>query len=386
MSAMNDKDYYAILGVEKTATTEEIRRAFQKKAVKLHPDVNKEPGAEERFKEVSEAYAVLSDPDKRRHYDQMRANPFAGGGMPTQPQGGSYGYGGGSGDPFGWGFPFGGGASPFGGPYSGGSSSRRSHAYNPKVGADIVYDLNLSAAEAKEGVSKGVTYQRYDTCAACHGSGSTSSGGSVTCPTCGGTGHVAVDLSWIFGAGAMEMECPECEGTGRVVAEPCERCGGSGREISASEVVVEVPAGSHDGREVRVRGKGNVGTNGREAGDFVCRVCVAEERLDPRSSTGFQLLGFLAPFYVFGLAAGVLASVAAVCLIPLVIALFLVVGGGLLGRGSTWWASAGRSFRHGAASGVVIALFTIALMSCSSALGTASYSSAASGVSQGIRT
>ena len=380
MSAMNDKDYYAVLGVDKSASTDEIRRAFQKKAVKLHPDVNKEPGAEEKFKEISEAYAVLSDPEKRRHYDQMRANPFASGGMPTQPQGGSYGYGG-SGDPFGWGgFPFGGAGAPFGGSYSRGSSSRRSRAYNPKVGADIVYELNLTAKEAKEGVTKGVTYQRYDTCAVCHGSGSGSSGGSATCPTCGGTGHVAVDLSWIFGAGAMEMECPECEGTGRVVAEPCEHCGGSGREISASEVVVEVPGGSHDGYEVRVRGKGNVGTNGREAGDFVCRVCVAEERLDAKSSGGFQLLGFIAPFYVFGLIARVLPSVAFVCTIPLVIALFLIISGGLAYRGATWWGSAGRAFANGAASGVVIALFTTAFMSCSSSLGTAGTAGASQGV------
>ena len=271
MAAMNEKDYYAILGVEENATTDEIRRAFQQKARKLHPDVNKAPDAEERFKEVSEAYAVLSDESKRKRYDAMRSGvPFQGAAGGSQP-----GYAGGYGDPFGgYGDPFAGfGGFPFGG---GGfrTTTRRSRAYNPRAGKDVAYSVDLSDEEARSGTRRGVTFQRYATCDVCHGSGSVEHARPVTCPTCGGTGRMHVDLSGIFGFGVIEVECPECEGSGQVVEDPCSSCGGSGRVLTASEVVVDIPAGSHDGDEVRVRGMGNAGTNGKESGDFVCRVGV----------------------------------------------------------------------------------------------------------------
>ena len=257
MASMNDKDYYAILGVDKDASTEDIRKAFQQKARKLHPDVNKAPDAEEKFKEVSEAYAVLSDPEKRSRYDAMRSgSPFAGStGTTGSPYAGGYGYGGG--DPFGWGFPFGTNG------YSRRASSRgRSRSYNPRVGSDVIFDLTLDAATAEKGASRGVTYQRYAACEVCHGKGSVQAEHSETCPTCHGTGRISVDLTGLFGFGVMDMECPECEGTGRVVADPCDACGGSGRVLTASEVVVSVPAGSHDGDLIRVKGMGNAGTNG----------------------------------------------------------------------------------------------------------------------------
>ena len=273
MAAMNEKDYYAILGVESSATTDEIRRAFQKKARKLHPDVNKAPDAEEKFKEVSEAYAVLSDESKRKRYDAMRSgSPFAGSGFGGS-YGGSYGGPAGAGSPFGWGFPFGGAGQA--------QSGTRSRSYNPRAGADVVYELTLDDEAAKSGTKRGVTYQRYVACEACSGHGSVESEHAETCPTCGGSGHIHVDLSGIFGFGVVEMGCPECEGTGKVVANPCESCGGSGRVLSASEVVVEVPAGSHDGDEIRLEGKGNAGTNASSAGDFVCRVRVPSEQMSP---------------------------------------------------------------------------------------------------------
>ena len=154
---MNEKDYYAILGVDKDATTDDIRRAFQKKARKLHPDVNKDPGAEERFKEVSEAYAVLSDDAKRRRYDALRSgSPFAGYASPAGSAGGGYG-GSPFGDfPFGWGFPFGGGYGR-----GRGEPSARSRAYNPRAGADVSVRLDLDGDVAARGVRRGVTYQRY---------------------------------------------------------------------------------------------------------------------------------------------------------------------------------------------------------------------------------
>jgi DnaJ-class molecular chaperone len=288
---MNEKDYYAILGVSKDASTDEIRKAFQQKARKLHPDVNKAPDAEERFKEVSEAYAVLSDEQKRSRYDAMRSgSPF---GAPAYG-GGTQGYGAPSdpfagADPFGWGFPFGGAAYRR-------TSTRRSRAYNPRAGADVTIDVELDQETARKGTRRGVTYQRYVACDVCHGSGSVVSEHAETCPTCGGSGHISLDLTGLFGFGVMEMECPECEGAGKVVADPCEACGGSGRVLSASEVVVDIPANSHDGDEVRVKGMGNAGTNGSSSGDFVCRVGVAAERVNALQARGFQTVGFMLPF------------------------------------------------------------------------------------------
>ncbi|MBM6775256.1 DnaJ domain-containing protein [Olsenella profusa] len=360
MASMNDKDYYAILGVSKDASTEEIRKAFQAKARKLHPDVNKAPDAEERFKEVSEAYAVLSDEDKRRRYDAMRSgSPFGGGyGAPPNPQGGYA-------DPFG-GSPFGWG--PFGAGF-GGASRRRSRAYNPQVGADVVYELTVNADAAAKGTRRGVTYQRYAPCDVCHGSGSVVSEHAETCPTCGGRGHITVDTG-IFGV--VAMTCPECEGTGKVVADPCRACGGSGRTLTASEVVVEVPAGSHDGDVVRVAGMGNAGTNGSKPGDFVCRVCVPEERLTRGQVTGFNCIGFAAPFLVLGLITQTLASLALLVAVPVVVGVYLVARDGLR-RSARWWRNAGVAAANGASNGLMIAVLFVLLFSCTTGLGMRGY-------------
>ncbi|WP_417138502.1 DnaJ domain-containing protein [Paratractidigestivibacter faecalis] len=358
MASMNDKDYYAILGVSKDASTEEIRKAFQQKARKLHPDVNKEPDAEERFKEVSEAYAVLSDDEKRRRYDAMRSGaPFAGGYSGQAPRGGY-------GDPF------------AGGPYAwgpfGASTRRQSRAYRPRQGADVVIDVMVGADEAASGMRRGVTYQRYAACDHCHGTGSVEAEHSETCPTCGGRGRISVDLGSIFGIGVMEMECPECEGTGRVVADPCDVCGGTGRTLTASEVVVDIPAGSHDGDEVRVPGMGNAGTNGEAAGDFVCRVCVPEERLTPSQANGFALIGFAVPFVVFGLITGSLGSFSLFIAALVVAGLVMVVRGGVkLSR--RWWRNAGMALGNGASQGFTIALFVTLMFSCTAGLGRVGY-------------
>lgn len=161
MATMNEKDYYEILGVSKDATSRDIQKAFQQKARKLHPDVNKEPDAEEKFKEVSEAYAVLSDEQKRARYDAMRSgNPFAG--APTaSPYGGGYAGSAGYGNPFEGGFPFGG---------AWGQPRRGQAAYNPENGANVVVDIKLDAKEAKGGARKTVRYTRFDTCGHCGGS------------------------------------------------------------------------------------------------------------------------------------------------------------------------------------------------------------------------
>ena len=359
MASMNEKDYYKILGVEQDASAEEIRKAFQQVARKLHPDVNKAPDAEERFKEVSEAYAVLSDPDKRRRYDAMRSgNPFAASStwQPTaqgSPMSGAW--------PFGWGSPF-----------SSAGHAKTGRAYNPKAGADVIYQLDIDAETAAKGCSRGITYNHYERCAACVGKGSVSSERPERCPTCGGTGQIGVDLSDLFGFGAVSMVCPECEGTGKVVADPCDVCGGSGRNLTASEIVVEIPAGSHDGDEIRFEGKGNAGTNGSAAGDFVCRVGVPSERLMPLQANGFQLVGFCLPFLLFGAFAGVLGSMVMTVMVPLVIGLFLAFGRGV-GGNVVWWKNAGRYLVAGAVNGAVMALFLVTMVSCVSGAGRAGF-------------
>ena len=363
MASMNEKDYYKTLGVEHDATDEQISKAFQKLARKYHPDVNKEPGAEEKFKEISESYAVLKDADKRRRYDAMRSgSPFAGGS--------SYG-GGAAADPFGG---MGGFWSPFGGAGYGRTSGTRSRAYNPQAGGDVVYELNLDDKQAKEGCRRGITYQRYVACDSCHGAGSVHADHAKTCPTCSGTGRISVDLSGIFGVGAMSMVCPECEGTGKVVADPCDACGGSGRVLSASEVVVDIPAESHDGDTVRVPGMGNAGTNGSTTGDFVCRVAVAGERVSPRAGQGFQFIGFALPFIVMGAIMNSLLSFAVFIIFPLVLGAWMVMGsGGVTGHGRIWWKNALKYVGNGVMNGATIAIFLALMVGCMSGLGTAGY-------------
>lgn len=354
------RDYYEVLEVPRDADAKTIKRAFLKKARKLHPDVNKEPDAEERFKEVSEAYAVLSDPDKRKRYDAMRAGgPFAGAGAGA-PAGGGYA------DPFG-GYPFGWG--PFGSGFGGGAQSRRSRAYRPRAGADVVYELTVDADTAAKGTRRGVTYQRYSACEVCHGSGSVEASHPETCPTCGGAGHITVDTG-LFGV--MMMTCPECEGAGKVVADPCRACGGTGRTLTASEVVVDVPAGSHDGDEVRVSGMGNAGTNGSSTGDFVCRVCVPEERLTRSQATGFNFIGFAVPFLVLGLLTNTLASLFLLVVVPAVVGVALVVRDGVRTR-ARWWRNAGVAVANGISNGFMIALVVALMFSCTSGLGRTGY-------------
>lgn len=349
MASMNEKDYYSVLGVEESATSDEIRKAFQQKARKLHPDVNKEPDAEERFKEISEAYAVLSDADKRRRYDAMRSgSPFGGVtggyGSPAGTAGqGAYG------DPFDWGFPF-------GGAYTGRRTTTRSRSYNPKAGADIIYEVTIDDEIARTGARRGVSYQRYAPCSACNGHGSVSHAEPITCPTCGGTGHMTIDLASLFGFGVMDVTCPECEGTGRVVEDPCESCGGSGRVLTASEVIIDIPAGVHDGETIRVAHQGNAGTNGKQTGDFVCEVQLPSERLTPQQATGLGIAGFALPFVGFGIVGqngvGSMIMLIMGCLMA-AYGIYLTANDGLRSNGH-WLKKAFAAVAVGAARGVVL--------------------------------
>ncbi len=358
MATMNEKDYYAILGVSKDASAREIQKAFQQKARKLHPDVNKAPDAEEKFKEVSEAYAVLSDEQKRARYDAMRSgSPFAAAGGPSaQPYGG--GYAGGSGFPFDGGFPFGGGA--------GYGRRRAGSAFNPETGADVVVDVDLTAEQARNGARRAVKYRRYEPCGRCHGSGSVSSESAHTCPSCGGTGAVEVDLSFLFGAGTFQTVCPECGGSGRVIADPCPDCGGSGRTPVVTEAVIEFPPDTHDGDTVRVSSMGHAGTNGAAGGDLVGRAKVAAERLEGMSRNGFYLVGFVLPFLILSAVSGVLTVFAIVCLVPLFCGLSMIIRGGLKGRSSIWWKRGLTQIVNGAANGLFLALISVSFASCMS--------------------
>lgn len=359
MAGMNDKDYYAILGVEKDASAKDIQKAFQQKARKLHPDINKAPDAEERFKEVSEAYAVLSDEQKRARYDAMRSgNPFAAGAPGSgAPAGGYADFGG-----------FGGFGFPFSGMGGFGSQRRRSaSAYNPSSGADVVVEVKLTREQAKDGAKVAAKFPRYEACENCHGSGSVASEQHRSCPTCGGTGYMGVDLS-MFGMGQARMVCPECGGSGKVVADPCPMCGGEGRTRVQAEAVVEFPPATHDGDLIRMKGRGNAGTNGGESGDLVGRAHVASERLEGRARTGFYLIGLVLPFLVLSSFSGVFSMFLLLTIVPLVMGIFMVATDDVLHRSGLWWKRGAQVLLGGASNGLLFALISVWFSSCTQAL------------------
>lgn len=362
MAGMNEKDYYAILGVSKDASQKEIQKAFQQKARKLHPDVNKAPDAEERFKEVSEAYAVLSDEQKRARYDAMRSGaPYA-----SSAAQNPYGAGSARGSYYGGGFG-GFGGFPFGGTWSEGRRPGRenSQAFNPEEGADVVIDVDLTPEEVKNGARKAVKYRRYEPCEHCHGVGSVSSEHAHTCPSCGGTGAMGVDMSFLFGGGMFQMVCPECNGSGKVINDPCPDCGGSGRRQVMSEAVIEFPAGVHDGSTVRVNGLGNAGTNGAAAGDLVGRARVAAERLDEQAQKGFRAMGMAAPFLLFIALGRSFSVITIVGLAFFVWGLVNVLREVPTHRSMTWFKRGLSVFAHGLANTLIWVMLILCFASCS---------------------
>ena len=261
------RDYYEVLGVEKTATPEEIKKAFRKKAMQYHPDRNPDdPTAEEKFKEVSEAYEVLSDETKRQKYDQFG---FAG----VDP---NYGTGAGGGyDPFG-GFGGFGGFGDLGDLFGDilGGGSRRSRSYNsPRRGEDVAVRIDLTFEEAAFGVEKEVSAPRIENCDNCGGTGS-ADGRVDTCSTCRGTGQVRTRQNFM----GMSMEsttvCPYCNGQGKTIRTPCNTCRGKGKVRRNHRIKVKIPAGVDDGQSVRVRGEGCVGANGGPSGDMLVEISI----------------------------------------------------------------------------------------------------------------
>lgn len=258
---MADKqDYYETLGVDRGASDDEIKKAYRRAAKKYHPDLN--PGdkeAEQRFKEVNEAYEVLSDSQKRARYDQYGhagVDPNYGAGGPGGGFGGFDVDFGDIGDIF---------SSIFGGGFGGG---RRSDPNAPRRGGDTAASLNLSFEEAAKGCKKTVHVTHVDNCAACGGTGAEPGTSPKTCPSCHGTGTIRVTQRTPIGAMQTQRVCDQCRGTGKIIDKPCHTCAGKGRVRRTRDVEVNVPAGVDDGQTVTIRGGGDAGVRGGPAGDL----------------------------------------------------------------------------------------------------------------------
>ncbi|KAF0967790.1 Chaperone protein DnaJ 2 [Gordonia sp. YY1] len=253
------RDYYAILGVAKGASDQELKRAYRKKARELHPDVN--PGKEDEFKEVSTAYEVLTDPEKRRIVD-AGGDPLAGAGA-----GGFGGGGGGFGDVF---EAFFGNGGAFGG--GGGFGSGRGPRSRVQPGEPALVNVKLDLAECAKGVNKEITVDTAILCDACTGSGTNGDSKPVACDTCNGAGEIQSVQRSFLGQVMTVRECPTCHGVGEVIPDPCHKCGGDGRVRSRRTMTVRIPAGIESGMRVRLSGQGEVGPGGGPAGDLYVEV------------------------------------------------------------------------------------------------------------------
>mgnify|MGYP002622859553 CR=1 FL=1 len=255
----NKRDYYEVLGISKGASEEEIKKAYRTLAKKYHPDVNKEPGAEEKFKEINEAYDVLSDPNKKARYDQFGFED------PTAGFGGGQGFSGFSGGFDDLGDLF---SSIFGGRRNGASSNR------PRNGEDIEKKMTITFEEAVYGCKKRIRLAVDESCIQCGGTGAASRNDIKTCPKCNGRGRVVERRQTLFGMSQMETVCPDCRGSGKIITKRCPSCGGAGRVKTTKDVEINIPAGMQTGMTMRMEGYGGAGVNGGMPGDlyisFVC--------------------------------------------------------------------------------------------------------------------
>lgn len=266
---MADKrDYYEVLGVDKSADDATLKKAYRKLAKKYHPDVN--PGdkeAEAKFKEATEAYSVLSDPDKRKQYDQFGHAAFENGGG-----GGAGGFGGfdfsgaDMGDIFG---------DIFGDLFGGGGSRRRANN-GPMKGANLRARVNITFEDAVFGCEKELEITLKDECTSCHGSGAKAGTSPVTCPKCNGEGQIVYTQQSMFGMVRNVQVCPDCHGTGKIIKDKCPDCRGTGYISNRKKIKVSIPAGIDNGQSIRIRGKGEPGINGGEWGDLLVEVAVSQ--------------------------------------------------------------------------------------------------------------
>ncbi len=251
---MAEKDYYATLGVDKSASADDIKKAYRNLAKKYHPDINKEPGAEEKFKEINEAYSVLSDETKRKNYDQFGT---------ADPTGGFGGAGGFSG--FGGSGGFGGFEDIFSQFFGGGRTSQRD---TNRRGADIEKQMVISFEEAVFGCKKTIRVTVDEECATCGGTGAYSKSDLHTCTRCNGQGTIYVNQRTFFGTARTQTVCQACGGKGQTISRKCENCGGKGRVRKTKDVELKVPQGIDNGMTLRMEGYGQGGVDGGEPGDL----------------------------------------------------------------------------------------------------------------------
>lgn len=265
------EDYYELLGVTKTASTDEIKKAYRKMAMKYHPDRN--PGnkeAEENFKKVSEAYEILNDEQKRAAYDRFGHAAFQGGASGGGPRGGA----GGFHDPFDifrevFGSAGGGIFDEFFGGGAGGGGGGPAGAHR---GSDLRYDLEVSLEDAANGVEKEVSFRKPVTCGECRGTGAAAGSKATRCSTCGGSGQVTTSRGFF----TFRQTCPTCSGAGTRIDRPCKNCGGQGRVNATTKIKIRVPAGVDTGSKLRSAGNGEAGVNGGEAGDLYVVIHIAD--------------------------------------------------------------------------------------------------------------
>ncbi len=269
------RDYYEVLGVSRDADDATLKKAYRALAKKYHPDTN--PGnaeAAEKFKEASEAYSVLSDPQKRQQYDQFGHAAFGGG---ADGAGGFGGFGGfdfngaDMGDMFG---------DIFGDLFGGGRSRRANNG--PMRGANVRASVRITFDEAVKGCEKELTLNLKEECETCHGTGAKPGTSPQTCPKCGGKGQVTYTQQSIFGMVRNVQTCPDCNGTGKIIKEKCSACHGSGYTTKRKTIQVSIPAGIDNGQSIRIRGKGEPGTNGGERGDLLVEVIVSQHPIFKR--------------------------------------------------------------------------------------------------------
>ncbi|MDN5918823.1 MAG: molecular chaperone DnaJ [Pseudonocardia sp.] len=255
------RDYYGILGIESGAGPDEIKRAYRRLARELHPDVNPDPASQERFREVSTAYEVLTDPEKRRIVDL--------GGDPMDPRGG--GGGGGGGDPFSGFGGFGDIMDAFFGNSAGGGRGRGPRS-RVQPGADALIRMELSLQECSTGVQRDLTVDTAVLCTQCTGSGCAEGSSPTICDTCGGNGEIQSVQRSFLGQVVTSRPCPACRGFGEIIPDPCRQCAGDGRVRSRRSVAVKIPPGVAEGMRVRLSGQGEVGSGGGPAGDLYVEV------------------------------------------------------------------------------------------------------------------
>ncbi|MBQ2294362.1 MAG: molecular chaperone DnaJ [Spirochaetales bacterium] len=271
---MAKRDCYEILGISKTASADEIKKAYRKLAMQYHPDRN--PGdkvAEEKFKEASDAYAILSDENKRKMYDQY-------GYRGVEEGGGGSGFGGGFEDIFGGGFS--GGFEDLFGSFFGGGSRRTSQSQR---GNDLLYTMEITLEDAVLGKTTEISFEKDCKCEKCHGSGSRSGKGKKTCPTCHGAGQVRRTQGFF----SMATNCPTCYGSGSVIEDPCSGCRGTGIGKKKISKTIKVPAGIDSGKKMILRGEGDEGPNGGSAGDLILKFIVKPHQYYQRSGNDLKL-------------------------------------------------------------------------------------------------